>query len=178
MGRIKSTILNKKGGTFLYQAPEHFFIGQKWEVTLACDVWSFGLVAGELLTGQLPTGYFDFWKASLETGKRFEYPVGDQVTVFRFFLWECLKVDFLLRPTFIQLKQEFKKYKTLQDLDPRNIAIQHQSREECQAWTSSFIIHQKLHKKLIHNPLYIFPKELYTGEANEYERGFTQQLHK
>ena len=25
IGRIKTTVLNKKGGTFLYLAPEHFF---------------------------------------------------------------------------------------------------------------------------------------------------------
>ena len=27
-GRIKTTILNKKGGTFLYKAPDHFYEGK------------------------------------------------------------------------------------------------------------------------------------------------------
>ena len=26
IGRMQSTIVNKKGGTFLYKAPEHFFV--------------------------------------------------------------------------------------------------------------------------------------------------------
>ena len=107
IGRIKTSILNKRGGTFLYQAPEHFNSSKEYEVTLACDVWSFALVVGEILSGKLPTGYYAWVKGQTISGRHFPYPVGDQVTILRFFLWKCLKVKFSERLTFNQLKDEF-----------------------------------------------------------------------
>ena len=45
---MKTTVQNKKGGTFLYKAPEHFYEGTRHLITPACDVWSWAIVINEM----------------------------------------------------------------------------------------------------------------------------------
>ena len=100
--------------------------------------------------------------------KSYNYPISPNITIPRLLFKQCFAIDYNQRPNFTQIQSQWNHFLSLSQIHYGFIFLPLNTDQFNENFTAKFIIHHhKITQQL--NPIYIFPREIYYMEANQFK---------